>query len=217
MNHAHTSQVGAASQTPTTPHIWTSVSRSNVYAATPYPSSLPHPTIPKTTLSHPVTYEQSVRGELPTSTTHHIRRTHSHPLKRSNHGLRYTLPTVSQDSSPNAPYFRLLPPSSHTRLTGFTTNGPYLPPTRISNFTVSSETSRDSSRRQRRSTVRTRPSAFVISRSYDIVSMPSESPRPPQSVAFTSFSRERPGRSTNHSRPEKLFPQHAVANSCGPT
>ena len=69
MNHAHTSQVGAASQTPTTPHISTPISRPNVSAATPYPSSLPHPTLPNTTLSHPVTYEQFLRGELPASTT----------------------------------------------------------------------------------------------------------------------------------------------------
>ena len=69
VNHAHTSQVGAASETPTTPHISTPISRSNVSAATPYPSSLPHPTIPNITLSHRVTYEQFLRGELPTSTT----------------------------------------------------------------------------------------------------------------------------------------------------
>ena len=68
-NHAHTSQVGAASQNPTTPHISTPISRINVSAATPYPSSLPHPTIPNTTLSHTVTYEQFLRGELPASTT----------------------------------------------------------------------------------------------------------------------------------------------------
>ena len=55
VNHAHTSQVGAASETPTTPHISTPISRPNVSAATPYPSSLPIPTFPNTTLSHPVT------------------------------------------------------------------------------------------------------------------------------------------------------------------
>ena len=69
VNHAHMSQVGAASQTPTTPHFSTPISRSNVAAATSYPSSLPHPTIPSTTLLQPVTYEQFLRGELPTSTT----------------------------------------------------------------------------------------------------------------------------------------------------
>ena len=69
VNHAHTSQVGAASQTPTTPHTSTPSSRPNVSAATPYPSSPPHPTIPNTTLLHPFTYEQFLRGELPTSTT----------------------------------------------------------------------------------------------------------------------------------------------------
>ena len=68
MKH-HTTQVGAASQTPTTPHISTAISLPNVSAATPYPSSLPHPTLPNTTLSHPVTYEQFLRGELPASTT----------------------------------------------------------------------------------------------------------------------------------------------------
>ena len=69
MNHAHTSQFGAASQTPTTPHISTPISRPNDSAATPYPPSLPHPTLPNTYLSHPVTYEQFLRGELPASTT----------------------------------------------------------------------------------------------------------------------------------------------------
>ena len=67
VKHAHTSQGGAPSQTPTTPHIATKISRPNVSTATPYPSSLPQPTIPNTTLSHPVTYEQFLRGELPTS------------------------------------------------------------------------------------------------------------------------------------------------------
>ena len=69
VNHAHTSRVGAPSQTPTTPHTSTPSSCSNVPAATPYPSSLPHTTTPNTTLSHPVTYEQFLRGELLTSTT----------------------------------------------------------------------------------------------------------------------------------------------------
>ena len=69
VNHAHTSQVGTASQTPTTPHILTPISRPNVSAATPYHSPLPHPTIPNTTLSHLVTYEQFLRGYLPASTT----------------------------------------------------------------------------------------------------------------------------------------------------
>ena len=69
VNHAQTSQVWAASQTPTTPHISTPISRSNVSAATPYPAILPYQTIPNTTLSHPVTYEQLLRGELPTSTS----------------------------------------------------------------------------------------------------------------------------------------------------
>ena len=165
VNHAHTSQVGAASQTPTTPHISTPISRPNVSAATPYPSYLPHPTIPNTTLSHLVTYEQFLRGELPTSTTPPYRRTHPNPFIRSHRGLHYTLPTVYQDSSPNAPYFRLSPPSSRTRLTDFTTNEPYLPPTRISNSIVSSENSRDSSRHSSRSTVGTRLSSFVILRS----------------------------------------------------
>ena len=66
VNHAHTSQVGASSQSPTTPHISTQISRPNVSAATPYPSSLPHRTIPNNTLLNPVTYEQFLRGELPT-------------------------------------------------------------------------------------------------------------------------------------------------------
>ena len=57
LSHAHTSQVVAASQTPTTPHISTPISRFNVSAATPYPSSLPHPSIRNTTLLHPVAYE----------------------------------------------------------------------------------------------------------------------------------------------------------------
>ena len=69
VNHAHTSRVGAASQTPTTPHTSTPSSCCNVPAATPYLSSRPHPTTPNTTLSHPFTYEQFLRGELPTSTT----------------------------------------------------------------------------------------------------------------------------------------------------
>ena len=188
----------------------------HVSAATPSASSLPHPTIPNTTLSHPVTYGQFLRGDMSASTT---------PLHPSNalsslHTLhprtRYTLPIVSQDLSPNAPYFRLSPQSSRTRLTDFTTNEPYSFPTRIPNFIVSSENSSDSSRRSSCSTVRTRSRSFVILRSYDMASMPSESPRPPQSVAFTYSSRERPGRSTNHSRPEELFPQRGVANSRGP-
>ena len=66
--HAHTSQVGAASQTPITPHISTLISRPNMSTAAPHRSSLPHPAIPKSALSHPVTYEQFLRGELPTST-----------------------------------------------------------------------------------------------------------------------------------------------------
>ena len=41
---------------------------------------------------------------------------------------------MSPDSSPNAPYFRLSLPSSHKRLTDFTINEQYSPPTRISNF-----------------------------------------------------------------------------------
>ena len=69
VNHVHSSQVGAPSQTPTTPHTSTPISRPDVSAATPYPSSFPHPTLPNNTLSHPVTYEQFLRGELPESTT----------------------------------------------------------------------------------------------------------------------------------------------------
>ena len=68
LDDAHMSQVGAASQTPTTRHIWNPISRPDVSAATPYPSSLPNPTIPNNTLSHPVTYHQFRRGELPTPT-----------------------------------------------------------------------------------------------------------------------------------------------------
>ena len=204
-------------ETPTTPHILTPVSRSNVSAATPYPSSLLHPTIQSTTSSHPVTYAQFLRGELPTSTTS----PHPSHALSTLHTLEPRTPLYVtnrfQDSSPNAPYFHPLPPSSHTRLTDFPTNEPYMPPTRISNFTVSSVNSRDLSRRSSRSTVRTRSSSFVILRSYDMVSMPSESPKPPQSVAFTSSSSERPGRSMNHSRPEELFLQRAVPNSRGTT
>ena len=55
-----------------------------------------------------------------------------------------------------------------------------------------------------------------FSRSYEMVSVPSESPKPPQSVAYTSSSRERPRRFTNHSLPEELFPQHVVVSSRGP-
>ena len=50
VNHAHLSQVGAASQTPTTLHISTPISRPNVSATTPYPDSLPYPTISNTNL-----------------------------------------------------------------------------------------------------------------------------------------------------------------------
>ena len=57
VNHAQTSQVGVASQTPTTNHISTPISRPNVPAA-----SLPYPNIPNKTLSHPVTYEQFLLG-----------------------------------------------------------------------------------------------------------------------------------------------------------
>ena len=223
MNHAHTSQVGAASQTPTTTHISTPISRPNVSSATPYPSSISDPTIPNTTLSQPVTYEQFLCGELPTSSTS-PHSSHALPSDgsggippiRPNRGpvLRHCAqsPIVkSPDLSPNAPCFRLSPPSSHTRLTDFTINGPYWPPTRISNYIVSSENSRDSSRRPSRSTVRTRSSSFVILRSYDMFSMPSECSKPPQSVAFTSWPGESPGRFTNHSPHEELFPQRAVA------
>ena len=98
VNHAHTSQVAAASQTLTTPHISTPISPPNVSAATPYPSSLPRPTIPNTTLSHPVIYEQFLRGELPASTTpphpsHALSSPHTHqprtPLYVSNRVPRF--------------------------------------------------------------------------------------------------------------------------------
>ena len=211
------SQVWPASPTPATPRISTPISRTNVSNATPYHSSLPHPTIPYILLSHPVTYEQFLRGELPASATpphpsHALSSLHA-PQPRT----RYTLPIVSPDSSPNAPHFRLSPPSSHTRLTDFTRNEPYSPPMRISNFIVSSETSKDSSRRSSRSTVRTESSSFAISRSYDMFSMPSESVKTLQSVAFTCYSRERPRRFTNHSLLEELFPQRIVASSRYPT
>ena len=146
VNHAHTSQVGAASQTPTTPHISIPISRPNVSAATPYPSSLPHPTIPNTTLSHPVTYEHFLRGGLPTSTTPpHPSHTLSslHTLQPRTLYVTNRVPGLE----PNAPYFRPSPPSSHTRLTDFKANEPYSLPKRISNSIVSSENSRDSSRR----------------------------------------------------------------------
>ena len=107
MNPAHTSQVGAASQTPTTPHISTPISRPNVSAATPYPSSLPQPTILNTTLSYPVTYEQFPRGELPASTTS------SHPSHAlsSFHTLQPRTPLyVSNRVAGLEPKRTLLPP-----------------------------------------------------------------------------------------------------------
>ena len=185
-SNARSSQVGAASQTPTTPRISTLSSHLNVTAATPYSSSLPHRIIPNSTLSHPsptitcsVESCQHRRGNC-------IRHTHHRPSTRLNRGPCYTMPIVSPDSNPNAPCFRLSPPSSRTILTDFTTNGPYSPPTRISNFMVSCENSRDSSRRSSRSTVWTRSRSCAVSRSYDMFSMLSESPKPPQSVAFTA-------------------------------
>ena len=74
VSNAHSSQVRAASQTPTTPRISTTISHPNVSAATPHSSSLPPSAIPTTTLSHPVTYEQFLRGELqiPMSQLHTI-------------------------------------------------------------------------------------------------------------------------------------------------
>ena len=107
VTYAHTSEVGAASQTLTTPHISSPISRSNVSAATPYPSSLPHPTIPNTTLSHPVAYKQCLRGELPTSTT---------PLHPSNtpsslHTLQPRTPLYAPNRVPGLePKRNLLPP-----------------------------------------------------------------------------------------------------------
>ena len=90
MNHAHTSQVGAASETPTIPHTSTPISRPNVSAGTAYHSSLPHQTLPNTTLSHPFTYGQFLRGEVPASTTqphptHALSSLHTpHPAQRPN-------------------------------------------------------------------------------------------------------------------------------------
>ena len=62
------SQVRGVSQTPTNPHISSPISHPSVSAATLYSSSVPHPTIANTTLSHPVAYKQFLRGKLPTST-----------------------------------------------------------------------------------------------------------------------------------------------------
>ena len=64
VSNAHSSQVGAASQTPTTPRIWTPIPHPDVSATTPYSSSISPLTIPNTSLSHPVTYEQFLGGEL---------------------------------------------------------------------------------------------------------------------------------------------------------
>ena len=165
VNHAYKSQVGASSQIPTTPHISTPISHSNVSAATPYPANLPHQTIPNNNLSQPVTYEQFLRGELPKPTPQ-LHPSHSpSSLHKTQPRTRYTLSTVSPDSIPNAPCFRFSPPSNHTRPNDSTINEPYSPPTRISNFIVSCENSKDSSRRSRRSTVRTRSRSFAISRS----------------------------------------------------
>ena len=216
VSNAHSSQVGVASQTPTT-RIWTPISHPNLSAATPYSSSLPPSTIPTTTLSHPVTYEQFLRGELPIPMSQ-LHKIHApSPLRTPQpHNPLYDTARVP-GLEPKRTLLPPFAPSSHTRLTDFTTNEPYSRPTKMSNFAVSSEKSKDSSRGSSRSTVRTRSSSFDTSRNYDMGSMPSGFPKLLEFVAFTSSSRERPRRFTNHSLHGELFPQHVVASSRGPT
>ena len=217
VSNAHTSSVRLVSQTQSTPRISTPISHPLVSAATPYSTSLPHPTISNTMLSLPVTYEQFLCGELPTPTSQ-LHPSHApSSLHTPQPRTRYTIPPVSPDSNPSATCFRLSPPSFHTRLTYFATNEPYLPPPRISNIIVSSEKSKGSSRRSSRSTVRIRSSSLETSRNYDMFSMSSGFPKTLQFEAFTSSSRKRPRRFTYHSLPEERFPQRVVASSKGPT
>ena len=153
--NAQSSQVGAAAQTPTNPHISTPISHSNVSATTPYSLSPPLSTIPNTMLSHNVIYERLLRGELPIPMSQ-LHPTHAHSSLRTPQAqTRYTIPPVSLDSNPNAPCFSLSTPLFRTVLPDFTTNDPYSLQMKISNFIVSSENSRDSSRRSSRSTVLT--------------------------------------------------------------
>ena len=69
VSNTHTSHVGEASQTPTTPRISTPIPHPNASAATPYLSSLPPSTIPNNTLLHFITYEQFLSDELPIPTS----------------------------------------------------------------------------------------------------------------------------------------------------
>ena len=92
LSNAHTFQVGVASQTPTNRRISTPISHPNVSAATPYSSSLPPPTIPNATLSHP-----SPTSSFSVESRQHrcricIRHTHHRPLTRVIRGPRYTIP-----------------------------------------------------------------------------------------------------------------------------
>ena len=65
MSKPYSSQVGAASQTPTTPRISTAIPHPNVSALASYSSSLPPSRIPNAILSRPVTDKQFLRGVLP--------------------------------------------------------------------------------------------------------------------------------------------------------
>ena len=201
VNHAHTSQVGAASHTLITPHISTPISRPNVSAATPYPPSLPRPTIPNTTLSQPVTCEQFFRGELTTSTTS------PHP----SHALS-SLHTLQ----PRTPLYVT------NRVQGLEPKRTLLPP--FATF-VSYETYQLHDKRTiiaplhliKRKLERLIPTLKPFNGTNPIKLLRYFAELRHDLDAFTSSSRERPGHSTNHSRPEELFLQRAVANSRGPT
>ena len=218
LNYAHASQVGAASQNPTTPHVSNPISHPNVSAAISYPMTLPHPTIPNTTLSHRVTYEQFLRRELPTSTSP------PHPLQ--------TLSSLHTHQPRTPLYVTICVP-------GLEPKRDLLPPFATS---VSYETYRLHDKRtilapnenlelhsiKRKlegliPTIKpfncTNPIKLLrnfaeLRHGFDALGVPEAAT---VSVAFISSSREKPGRSTNHSRSEEPFLLREVANSRGPT
>ena len=97
VNHAHTSEVGAASQNLTTPHISIPISSPNVSATTPYPRLFrtgPYRT-PRYRIPSPTSSFSGESCQHPRR--HHIRRTRFHPFTRPHRGFRHTLPTCSRN------------------------------------------------------------------------------------------------------------------------
>ena len=198
VNNAHTSQVGAASQTQTNPYISTPISRSNVCAAPPYPSSLPNPIIPNTMFSHP-----SPTSRFSVEICQHRRRRcihHTHPRP-------YT--RLIADLVIRYPRFPGLEPK-RTLLPPFATVVSYETYRLHDKRTILAPSENLEVHRIKRKFEGLIPTLKLFNGTNPIrllryfaelrqVSISSEFPKALQSIAYTYFLRERPRCFTNHS------------------